>query len=138
MAGMVPVMRLSEYVRDYARHPEAKATDRDGRAAGPDTVGLLYRLPLESKRLIRIGKEVDRLSAEEGVTLRPDQPVEYERDDLADDIDYLSQFPQKEIAGEIGMSERRWRDIAKWRTKPRAATAERIARVASDRRSVAH
>ncbi len=41
-------------------------------------------------------------------SLEPDQPVEYERDDLAEDIDYLASFPQKTTAAEIGMSERRW------------------------------
>lgn len=64
-------------MRDYARHPEAKAADADGKPAGPYTIGLLYRLPVQSKRLIRIGKEVDRLAGDEGATLTPESPVEY-------------------------------------------------------------
>ena len=60
----VPVMRLSEYVDEYDHNPEAKVTDRYGNAAGPGTTGPLYRLPLQSKRLIRIGKEVHRLGGD--------------------------------------------------------------------------
>ncbi|HLY02342.1 MAG TPA: hypothetical protein VKR56_07560 [Candidatus Cybelea sp.] len=60
------------------------------------------------------------------------------RDDLAEDIAYLAQFPQVAIAHEIGMSERRWGDIARGRTRPRDATAGRIARVASERRDRRH
>jgi hypothetical protein len=134
LADMVPVMRLSEYVYDYGRHPEAKAADCLGKPAGPDTVGLLYRLPLQSKRLIRIGKEVDRLSGDEGTTLEPGIPVEYQRDELAEDIDDLAQFAQAETASEIGMSERRWRDVVKGVSQPRGATAERIRALASQRR----
>jgi hypothetical protein len=76
MADTMPVMRLSEYVHDYQRHPEAKAADWNGNPAGPHTFGFLRRLPLQSKRLIRIGKEVDRLGGDEGVTLETGQPVE--------------------------------------------------------------
>jgi hypothetical protein len=94
--------------------------------AGSDTVGLLYRLPLQSKRLIRIGKEVDRLAGDEGATLTPDQPVEYERDDLTEDIEYLAGFPQAAIAADLGISERGWRRIIKGDVTPLAETAERI------------
>ena len=87
-------MRLADYVDDYQRHPEAKAADRDGNPAGPETIGLLGRLRVRSKRLARIGKEVDRLDEEEGAALEPEQPIEYERDDLAEDIEYLATFPQ--------------------------------------------
>jgi hypothetical protein len=61
MAGTVGVMRLSDYIDDYQRHPEAKAADQDGNPAGPETIGLLGRLPVRSKKLARIGKAVDRL-----------------------------------------------------------------------------
>jgi hypothetical protein len=134
MARTVPVMRLSEYVHEYQRHPEAKAADSSGNPAGPDSIGLLHRLPLQSKRLIRIGKEVDRLGGDEGATLEPDQPVEFDHDELAEAIAYLAQLPQKAIAAEIGMSERRWRDIAQGKTKPRTGTAERIRCAANEHR----
>ncbi|HET6275202.1 MAG TPA: hypothetical protein VFE16_04595 [Candidatus Cybelea sp.] len=130
IAGTVPVMRMSEYVRDYARHPEAKAADADGKPAGPDTVGLLYRLPLQSKRLIRIGKEVDRLAGDEGATLMPDEPVEYERDDLADDIAYLATFLQAATARDLGITERGWRKIIKGEVAPLAETVDRIRQIA--------
>lgn len=89
--------------------------------------------PLQSKRLIRIGKEGDRLGGDEGATLEPEHPVEYERDELAEQIDFLAQFPQNVIASEIGMSERRWRDIVQGRTNPRVSTAAKIERVANER-----
>ena len=129
--GTVEVMRLSEYVEAYHRHPEAKAADRNGNPAGPETTGLLGRLRVQQRgKLRRIGKEVDRLDEDEGASLVPDRSAEYERDDLADDIDYLSQFPRREVATAIGISERRWRDIATGKSIPREATARRIARTA--------
>jgi hypothetical protein len=130
MDGTLAVMRLNEYIESYHQHPEAKAADKDGNPAGSDTIGLLGRLRVRSRKLARIGKEVDRLDQEDGASLEPDQPVEYERNGLAEDIAYLAQFPQKAIACEIGMSDRRWRDIARGRTRPRAATAERIRQAA--------
>jgi hypothetical protein len=94
LAGTMGVMRLADYVENYQRHPEAKAADRDGNPAGPETVGLLGRLRVRSRKLARIGKEVDRLDEYDGAALEPEQPIEYERDDLASDIAYLAQFPQ--------------------------------------------
>ncbi len=134
LAGTVPVMRLREYVFDYQMHPEAKAADANGNPAGPGTVGLLRRLPLQSKRLIRIGKEVDRLGGDDGATLEPDQPVEYEHDQLAEDIDYLAQFPHAATAQEIGITERGWRKIVKGDVTPLTTTAERIQELAEGRR----
>jgi hypothetical protein len=110
MDGTLSVIRLSEYIETYHRHPESKAADQNGNPASPDTVGLLGRLRVRSEKLVRIGKEVDRLD-DDGASLEPDQPVEYARDDLASDIDYLSHFPRNAVAAEIGMSERRWCDL---------------------------
>lgn len=134
LAGTVPVMRLSEYVYDYGRHPEAKVADSNGNPAGADTVGLLHRLPLQSKRLIRIGKEVDRLGGDEGASLEPDQPVEYERDELADDIEYLVRFPQEATARALRLTARGWRNLIKGASRPREKTAERTGELANQRR----
>src|SRR5579863_10153818 len=92
MAGTIGVTRLADYIDSYQNHPEAKAADRHGKPAGPDTIGLLYRLGVRSRKLARIGKEVDRLDEDEGAALKPELPVEYVRDDLAEDIAYLAQF----------------------------------------------
>ena len=135
MAGTVPVMRLREYVDEYGRHPEAKAADYNGNPAGPETIGLLHRLPLQSKRLIRIGKEVDRLGGDEGATLEPDSPVECERDELATDIEYLAQLPQAATAQELGLTERGWRKILKGDVTPLATTVERIRELTERRRA---
>ncbi|MGA8575271.1 MAG: hypothetical protein WB609_06200 [Candidatus Cybelea sp.] len=134
MDGTLPVMRLNEYIEQYHQHPEAKAADRDGNRAGPDTVGLLGRLPMRSRKLARIGKEVDRLDEDEGTSLEPDRPTEYERDDLAGDIACLATFPREQVANEIDISERRWRDIIEHRSNPRRGTAALINRVAEEYR----
>jgi len=126
MDGTLAVIRLNEYIETYHRHPEAKAADQDGNPAGPDTVGLLGRLRVRSEKLVRIGKEVDRLDQDVGASLEPDQPIEYERPDLVEHIAYLAQFPRAEMARRVGMSARRWRDIAQGSTTPHASTAERI------------
>jgi hypothetical protein len=124
-------MRLADYVDDYQRHPEAKAADRDGNPARPETIGLLGRLRVRSKRLARIGKEVDRLDEEEGAALEPDQPVEYERHDLAADIEYLATFPQAATASDLGLTERGWRKIIKIRPNSKGTTVARIREVAA-------
>jgi len=59
MAGTIGVTRLADYIDRYQNHPEAKAADRHGKPAGPDTIGLLYRLGVRSRKLARIGKEVE-------------------------------------------------------------------------------
>jgi hypothetical protein len=133
-ADSVPVMRMSEYIAQYRRHPEAKAADESGNPCGPATKGVLGRLAVRSVRLARIGKEIDRLDEDEGASLEDDGPVEFERASLADDIAFLASFPQEVTAREIGMSARRWRDLAKGRAMPRGATAESIARLAAQYR----
>jgi hypothetical protein len=134
MDGTLSVIRLNEYIEMYHRHPEAKAADQNGNPAGPDTVGLLGRLRVRSEKLVRIGKEVDRLDQDDGASLEPDQPIEYGRDDLGEDIAYLATFPRRAIANEIGISERRWRDIIEHRSNPRRGTVAQINRSASEYR----
>jgi hypothetical protein len=136
LAGTLPVMRLSEYIEQYRRHPEAKAADRDGNPSGPDTVGLLGRLTVRSERLARIGKEVDRLDQDEGASLEPRQPIEYDRESLAEDIAYLATFPQEPTARELGLTVRGWRNLIKGRSKPRDGTTRRIRQVSAGYRSV--
>ena len=77
---------------------------------------------------------VKRSDEDEGASLEPELPIVYERNDLADDIAYLAQFPQATIASEIGMSERRWRDIVHARTTHRDTRAARIRAIAMNYR----
>jgi hypothetical protein len=84
--------------------------------------------------LIRIGKEVDRLGGDEGAALETGQPVEYECDELADDIGYLAQFSQAATARDLGLTERGWRKIIKGDVEPLATTAARIQELAEQRR----
>jgi hypothetical protein len=92
-------------------------------------------LLLQSKRLIRIGKEVDRLGGDEGATLEPDRPVEYDCDELAKDIEYLAQFPQAATARELGLTVRGWRNLLKGISRPRGTTAEGIRELGEQRRA---
>jgi hypothetical protein len=130
-AGTIGVTRLSDYSKDYQDHAESKAADALGNPANEQTIGLLYRLAVQSAPVTRIGKEVDRLGEDDGAGLEPDYPVEYERNDLRECIDYLAQFSQAKIAKAIGVSERAWRSILKGTSRSRTATAERIRRFAS-------
>jgi hypothetical protein len=82
MAGTIGVTMLQDYIDGYEDHPEAKAADAQGQPAGRGTVGLLGRLRVRSTPVKRIGKEVDRLSGNEGATLDDERPVEYACDGL--------------------------------------------------------
>jgi hypothetical protein len=100
-------LRIFPKARIFAALPCSEATPRGRRQRA------LRRLRMQQRgKLHRIGKEVDRLDEDEGASLVRDRPAEYERDDLANDIDDLSQFPQRAVAAEIAISKRRWRDIA--------------------------
>jgi hypothetical protein len=135
MDGTLSVIRLNEYIELYHRHPEVKAADQNGNPAGSDTVGLLGRLRVRSEKLVRIGKEVDRLDQDEGASLEPDQPIKYEHDDLAADIEYLAQLPQAATARDLGLTERGWRKIIKTLPNSKATTVERIREIAALYRS---
>jgi hypothetical protein len=130
LEGTLPVMRLNEYIELYHRHPEAKAADRNGNPAGPDTVGLLGRLRVLSEKLVRIGKEFDRLDEDDGASLEPEQPIEYERDDLEGDIAYLGALPRGPVARALELTERGWHNLVKGLSKPRPTTARRIKEIA--------
>jgi hypothetical protein len=117
---------------NYQQHPEAKAADSRGEPAGTETIGLLGRLRVQQRgKLVRIGKEVDRLDEDQGAALKPDLPIEYERDDLAEDIEYLATFPQAATASDLRLTERGWRKIIKVRPNSKATTVERIREVAA-------
>ena len=114
----------------------AKAADKDANSAGPDRIGLLGRLKVRLGRLAGIGNEVDRLGGDEGATLETGQPVEYECDEPAEDIDCLAQFPQAATARDLGISVRGWRNLLKGVSQPRYGTAERIRQLATDYREL--
>jgi hypothetical protein len=63
-----------------------------------------------------------------------DLPVEYERDDLAEDLDFLARLPQEATARDLGLSVRGWRNLLKGISHPRNETAERIRQLTTDYR----
>jgi hypothetical protein len=134
MAEAIGVTHLSDYIKDYQDHPESKASDSNGYPAGRDTIQVLGRLRIRSMPVKRIGKEVDRLSGDDGATLDDERPFEYERNDLSESIDQLSRLPRGEIAKELGVSERAWRSIVKGAYQPRPQTYRQMRRVAEAHR----
>jgi hypothetical protein len=119
-AGTIPVMRLNEFIAQYADHPESKAAGPDGLPATAETRGVLGRLHLTDGEPARIGKEVDRLDADEGDALVWDQPVEYQgRGELDWAIYLLAREPRATLAAELGVSVRRLQDIMKRNSSPR-------------------
>jgi len=142
-AQAIPVIRLDEYVERYRIHPESKAADAQGTVCTEETRGLLYPLHLESDASIHVGKEVDRLDEDEGTTLTDNEPIVY-RDkkeagthaaaDLEAAIEYLATLSQGHVSKGLGISERRWRDIAKGRAQPHRKRVRAIIRLALEYR----
>lgn len=130
-AGAIDVLRMSEFIDRFRIHPESKAADRDGNAATESKWGLLERLVIGSAASNHIGKEIDRLDQDDGATLERADPNGFGTRELTSDIETLRQYGQREVAQDLGISERRWRDIMKGEAEPRRATAERIARLAA-------
>lgn len=134
--GSIPVMRLDEFIGNYARHPEAKAAGPDGMPAGPETQGVLGRLHLTDGQPRRIGKEVDRLDEGENFTLGDMDPPEYTARDhtLEWALGILADEPASKLAPLIGMSERRFRHIRRGLVKrTRRENREAIVRLARSR-----
>ena len=75
-----------------------------------------------------------RSDEEESASLKSGRPVEYERDDLAEDIAYLATFPQASTAHDLGPTERGWRKIIKTRPTSKAATIQRVRVIAEQYR----
>ncbi len=69
-SGSIPVMRLDEFIGNYARHPEAKAAGPDGKPRGAGDPGRSGASAPDRRPPRRIGKEVDRLDEDEDFTLR--------------------------------------------------------------------
>jgi len=124
-AGTLMVQTLSELAHGYGRHPESKAAGPDGEPATGDTVGMLQRLHLIIGRPVCIGKEIDRLDEADGFNIEGELPVRYLPSQrwLARVRAALEAItPKAALAREIGLSERRLRDIEKGRAIPRPKT----------------
>ena len=136
--GAIPVMRLDEFIANYALHPEAKAAGPDGRSSTERTWGVLGRLHLFDGPPIRIGKEVDRLDQDEDAALGDMDPAEYtaRKYTLEWALGILEDEPASKLAPLIGMSERRFRHIRRGLVKrTRATSRDAIIRFARSRAS---
>lgn len=128
-AGTVGIATLAEYIERYAEHPESKAADHDGHPAGASHRGLLGRLHVFAARRLHIGKEVNRLDEEAGTALEPgivETYVRAEPDGFRKAVEAIARRPRAELAAELGVSERRLRDILKGRVLPRRGLQQRI------------
>ncbi len=104
-AGTVPVMRLDEFIAQYAEHPESKAAGPDGLPATSETRGLLGRLHLTDGEPTRVGKEIDRLDEGEGDSLERDEPFVYDDPDNREfewALGALTTRPRAAVARELG------------------------------------
>ena len=145
-AQAIPVIRLNEYVERYRMHPESKAGNAQGALCTEETRGPLYPLHLESDASIHVGKEVDRLDEDEGTTLTDNEPIVYrDKKDarthvaagLKEAIEYLATLSQDHVSKGLGISERRWRDIAKGLAQPHRVRVRAIIRLALEYRGQA-
>lgn len=131
-AGAVPVVRLDQFMAEYARHPESKAATAEGTPAHSGTRGLLGRLAVYEQKRSYIGKEVNRLDTEEAWS--PDNKLATEILRWNDDaqklnehmLQLLERLPRAEVAQVLGISIRRLQDILKRRSAPRAQLLRRI------------
>jgi hypothetical protein len=133
--GTVPVMRLREFVDRHERHPESKAAGSDGLPATEETRGILGRLNLYDGPPQRIGKEVDRLSEDEDYLLDATDPTQYlaVEHTLEWALGILEGAPATEIAPQIPMSEKRFRDIRSGVAEPNEGHRSAIIRIAKCR-----
>jgi hypothetical protein len=93
---------------------------------------------LKSFRLApnHIGKEVDRLEADDGATLDGEDPVDYGDEDwqLRQSLAALVKQPQAKVARALGVSERRLRDLLKGRAKLRKSLRQSLLALADEGR----
>lgn len=134
-ADAAMVLRLDEYIEQYMRHPEAKGADANGQPATSETRGLLHRLHLFAAETVVIGKEVDRLEEEDAAALSGGKAATYRSGPrpeamVSASVAYLSGFRQASVAADLGMSERRWRDIVKGCARPRRRLKQKLIRLA--------
>ena len=61
-------------------------------------------------------------------------PVEYERDELAEAIDYLATFPREPTANDLGLTVRGWFKLVNGLATPRDETAARVREIAAEYR----
>jgi hypothetical protein len=134
-ADAVPVQTLDELARRYAVHPERKGADFDGLPSSPNFRGVLSRLNLRVDSTVHVGKEIDRLDEDDGVSLDADGPAVYtdsggEVGALEAALALLRGRSGPQNARDLGLTERRWRDIKHGRAKPGPVTRRAIVRLA--------
>jgi hypothetical protein len=123
-------MTLQEHVDRFAKHPESKRADAEGNPAAEDTGGSLGRLHLRPPT--HLGKEIDRLDEAEDSRLEDDAPLVYDTSGLPRSVLEIV-APVPGAAKEVGLSDRRFRDIVKGlRRRLRRTTREAIIRLARE------
>jgi hypothetical protein len=83
-------------------------------------------------RRSHIGKEINRLDEDAGTALEPGIVETYvgaEPDGFRNAVAAIASRPRAELAAELGVSERRLRDILKGRALPRRGLQQRIERL---------
>lgn len=76
LSGTIPILSLAQYVERYASHPESKAAAPDGTPANSSTRGLLGRLHFHAADTSLVGKEINRLDEDDGVSIEDVEPIQ--------------------------------------------------------------
>lgn len=124
--GVVRVKTYGDVVSEYRRHPEHKSLAPDGQPCAQSTVGLLQRRPVETLRVVYMGKE-SNLPEEVKHGLVHDQgDVMNEYEDPAEDpfmrltVPVLSMMKPREIAEASGLHIRTVKRIRAGGQRPHA------------------
>jgi hypothetical protein len=134
-AGAFPVLQIDEFIDRFRRHPEMKAAASDGNPADESATGVLGLLQIKSVRPDHVGKEIDRLDEDEGISLEADGPIVYahggrEEADLAEAVALLRGCKGNWVAAMLGITSRQWRRIGNGHSRAGKATQAAIIRLA--------
>jgi hypothetical protein len=133
-ASRRPVQTMEELARQYASHPEAKGADASGNQSGPEFRGLLGRLHLRVTSMVHVGKEIDRLDEDAGISLDEGPQVygdgSHEAAEFEAAMALLRGRQGPWVAARLGISLRQWRRIGNGHSRPSRTTRTAIVNLA--------
>ena len=133
--GMARVDTFADVLAKYETHPESKSLGIGRQPCGRGTIGLLQRRPVTVGAITLIGKESNRIDERSRGEMTVDDVDEllttYEDHDEWHRITLprLRTVGVKHLVDQIGLSERRMRDILGGRTWPRQKHRQSLERL---------
>jgi hypothetical protein len=122
--GMARVDTFGDVLAKYETHPESKSLGPDGEPCGRGTIGLLQRRPVTVGKIVLIGKESNRIEERSSGELTVDDLDELVTTYQDHDEWYRVTLPRlrklgvKAVVAQVGISERRARDVLQGRALP--------------------